>query len=255
MIKRKFFDLLIFKTKANLSTEISRYYLNYLWWLLEPVMMMGVFYVVFGIFLNRGTEHFAAFLLAGLTAWNWFNRTVLNASGSIQAGYGLMMQVNITKVFFPLEVFLRDSFKHLFVVGLLLLFLVFYPTPTHWSWLALPILLLVQGILVLAVAVLCAALVPFLPDLKFIIGTGLTLMFFGSGVFYDIESVVLPEHRGILYLNPMAGLITNYREVLIQGHWPDWVYLLKVALSSLLLLIASVALVRRFDHIYPRVSQ
>jgi lipopolysaccharide transport system permease protein len=255
MFERQFLELLVFKTRANLNTEISKYYLNYLWWVLEPVLMMGVFYVVFGIFLNRGTEHFAAFLLTGLTAWNWFNRSVLNASGSIQAGHGLMMQVNITKVFFPLEVFLRDAFKHLFVVGLLLLFLVAYPTPIHITWIALPLLLITQGLLVLGISILCAALVPFLPDLKFIISTGMTLIFFGSGIFFNIESVVLPEHRGILYLNPMAGLISAYRDILIHGQWPDWIYLLKVFLAGLLTVWGSVALVRRYDHIYPRVSQ
>jgi lipopolysaccharide transport system permease protein len=119
----------------------------------------------------------------------------------------------------------------------------------------LPVLLLIQGVLVLGVAMLCAALVPFLPDLKFIIGTALTLMFFGSGVFFNIESVVLPEHRGILYLNPMAGLITSYREILIGGNWPDWGYLLKVFASGVLILILAIGLVRRFDHVYPRVSQ
>jgi lipopolysaccharide transport system permease protein len=255
MNKTPFFGLLMFKTAANLKTEVSRYYLNYLWWVIEPVLTMGVFYVVFGLFLNRSTKDFAAFLLTGLTSWNWFNRTVNNAAGSILAGGGLMLQVNIPKAFFPVEVFLRDGFKHLFAVALLLLFLVFYPTPVHTSWLALPVLLIVQGVFVLAAGVLCAALVPFLPDLKFIISTGLSLMFFGSGVFYDIQSIVLPEHRSILYLNPMAGLIKTYRDVLIYGLWPDWGYLLKVFAAGSILLWLSLALVRRFDHLYPRICQ
>jgi lipopolysaccharide transport system permease protein len=255
MNRASFFGLLIFKTGANLKTEVSRYYLNYLWWVIEPVLTMGVFYVVFGILLNRSTEDFAAFLLTGLTFWNWFNHTVNNAAGSILGGGGLMLQVNIPKAMFPLEVFLQDGFKHLFVVTLLLLFLVFYPTSIHPSWLALPVLLLVQGVFVLAAGVLCAALVPFLPDLKFVISTGLSLMFFGSGVFYDIQSTVLPAHRRILYLNPMAGLIKIYRDVLIYGLWPDWIYLLKVLLAGLILLWFSLALVRRFDHLYPRICQ
>ncbi len=255
MNKTPFFGLLMFKTAANLKTEVSRYYLNYLWWVIEPVLTMGVFYVVFGLFLNRSTKDFAAFLLTGLTSWNWFNRTVNNAAGSILAGGGLMLQVNIPKAFFPVEVFLRDGFKHLFAVALLLLFLVFYPTPVHTSWLALPVLLIVQGVFVLAAGVLCAALVPFLPDLKFIISTGLSLMFFGSGVFYDIQSIVLPEHRSILYLNPMAGLIKTYRDVLIYGLWPDWGYLLEVFAAGSILLWLSLVLVRRFDHLYPRICQ
>lgn len=216
--------------------------------------MMGVFYLIFGVFLDRGTENFAGFLLCGVTAWNWFNRTVNNASGSILAGRGLMLQVDIPKYFFPLEVVLRDAFKHLFVVCLLLTFLAFYPTPVSVTWLALPILIVVQGVLVLSVSTLSAAIVPFIPDVKFVIQSLLMLMFFGSGVFYDIDDVA-GEYRDILYLNPMAGLIKSYRSVLIYETWPDWNYVILVLSFSAVLLLLAFNIVRRFDHIYPRICQ
>lgn len=250
---KTFSDLLIFKTEANLRAEISRYYLNYLWWVFNPLSSMLVFYLVFGIFLDRDTPHFVAFLLCGITSWQWFASTVNNASGSIFQGRGLMLQVDIPKIFFPLEVLLRDTFKHVFVLALLLVFLVFYPTPTGPTWLALPILLLIQFIINAALAVLCAALVPFIPDLTFIISTLINLAFFGSGIFYSIEQVILPEHRFIIYLNPMAGLIKNYREILIYGNWPDWTYLLWVFIGGTILLSFAIWLVARLDHVYPRV--
>lgn len=255
MRTKTFFDLLIYKTEANLRTEVSRYYLNYLWWVIEPVLMMGVFYVVFGVFMSRNTENFVAFLLCGLTFWNWFARSINNASASIKQGQGLMMQVDIRKVFFPMEVVLRDCFKLMFTLGLLLVFLVFYPTPISATWLALPLIMAVQLCLVAGGAILCAAVVPFVPDLKFIIGTALHLMFFGSGIFFNIESIVLPEHRSIMYLNPMAGLLKAYRQILIYDVWPDWFYLAKVLLFAMLLLTFSLWLVFRLDHIYPRICQ
>ncbi len=246
---------MIFKTGANLRTEVSRYYLNYLWWVIEPVLTMGIFYLVFGIFMNRGTPHFIAFLLCGLTFWNWFARTVNNASASIMQGQGIMQQVDILKIFFPLEVILRDCFKLLFSLFLLLVFLLFYPTPTSSTWLALPLIMLVQLFFIAGVSILCAAIVPFIPDLKFIISTALQLMFFGSGVFFSIESVVLPEHQFILYLNPMAGLLRAYRQILIDNVWPNWFYLAMVFLFALMLLGFALWIIFRFDHIYPRVCQ
>lgn len=256
MRTRQFFDLLIFKTIASLKSEVARYYLNYLWWIFEPLLTMSVFYLIFGILLQRGTKHFAAFLMCGVIPWNWFNRSVNNAAGSIQEAWSLMLQVSIPKVFFPLAVFLRDAFKQLFAVILLLVFLLFYPIPVYVTWVCLPVILLVQGILVLGASILCAAIVPFLPDLRFIINTGLSLMFFGSGVFFDAEAIVLPEHRTILYaVNPMAGLLQAYRDILISGDWPDWAYLGYVLVFSSILLAAAVWLVRHFDAVYPRVSQ
>lgn len=255
MVFKKTIPLLLFKTSANLRTEVSRYYLNYLWWIIDPVLTMATFYVVFGIFLNRGIPHFVAFLLIGLTAWNWFARSVQHSANSILQGRGLMMQVDIPKIFFPLEIFLRDTFKHLFVVVLLLVFLVFYPTPVSETWVALPVLMIAQAALILSISIICAMVVPFVQDLSFVIGTGIQLMFFGSGIFYRIEDVVLPEHQHILYLNPMAGLLKEYRNVLMYSTWPDWVYIGKIFLVSCLLLVFAVYMLRKLDYIYPRISQ
>lgn len=252
---RIFLDLLLFRTGANLRAEASHYYLTYLWWLIEPILIMFVFYVVFGIFLQRGTENFVVFLLCGLTFWNWFSRSVINASQSIMGGQSLMLQVNIPKVFFPLEVLLSDAFKQLFVTILLLLFLLVYPTPVSATWIALPILMFAQFLLSAGAVILSAALVPFVPDLRFIIGTGLQLLFFASGIFYNIDSVVLPQHQYLIRLNPMVGLIEGYRSILMHAEWPDWTYLGWVFFVGMTLLAFSLWLIFKLDHVYPRVCQ
>lgn len=255
MRTRNFFDLLIFKTLSNLRAEVSKYYLNYMWWVIEPVMTMMVFYFVFSIFLNRGKEHFVAFLLCGLVNWSWFTRTTNNAASSILNGRMLMLQVDIPKVFFPTEVLLRDFVKYLFALSLLLIFLLFYPTPVGDTWLALPIIISVQFVINAGAAFICAALVPFLPDLQFVIQTLLQLGLFGSGIFYSVEDVIMPQHRYLMYLNPYAGLLKNYREVLIYGHWPDWGYLFMVLCAGLVFLGFGVWLISKFDHVYPRICQ
>ena len=252
---RTFYDLLIFKTGADLRVEVSRYYLNYIWWILEPVFTMATFYYVFLVLLNQGTDNFVAFLLIGITFWNWFGFSVINAAGSLLGGTSLMLQVNIPKVFFPLGTILQDLFKQLFVIVLLLVFLLLGPTPVSVTWLALPVLMIIQAVLVAASAILAALVVPFVPDLRLLIGTLLNLGFFASGIFFKIEDVILPQHRALMYLNPMAGLIKNYRQVLMYASWPDWPYLLQVFVASALLLCLALFLLNRFDQIYPRICQ
>jgi len=80
-------------------------------------------------------------------------------------------------------------------------------------------------------------------------------MFFASGIFYDIESVVLPEHQSLVYLNPMAGLIKNYRSILIYGQWPDWQYIGFVTFFSLAFFFISLRVITSFNHIYPKICQ
>lgn len=254
MKHRIFFSALLFKTRCNLRIEVARYYLNYIWWVVDPLITMIVFYVVFGIFLNRGTSHFVAFLLIGTVMWNWFAKIVLHASNSVYQARGIIQQIDIPKVFFPIEVFLRDSFKHLIALTMLIAFLLFHPSLITWTWVALPLLMLIQAIFSLGIAILCAAIVPFIPDLQFIVSTGLQLMFFGSGIFYSIEDV-LPDHQYILYINPMAGLLKAYRDILIYARWPEWIYLAKVSIFSVAVLFISIWLIRKLNHTYPRICQ
>jgi len=254
MLSRTFIELLLVKTGANLKAEVSKYYLNFLWWVIEPILTMAVFYLVFGILLQRSTEHYVAFLLCGLTAWFWFNRTVTNAAQSITNARRLMRQVDIPKVFFPLEVFLQDGFKHLFVMAILLIFLYFYPTPDSEKWLALPFILAIQGIMTLAVAILVAGVVPFIPDLRFVVATMLHLMFFASGIFFDIQTMVPNNYQIYVYVNPMAGLIDAYRDILIYDQWPNWLYLFAVLAFGSGLLLAALKLINSANRIYPRLQ-
>ena len=255
MTTMNFIDLLFYKTRANLRAEVSRLYLNYAWWALEPLFAMGVFYVVFGIFMNTQTPHFAIFLLIGTTQWQWFSSTIMHAINSIRNAGAIIQRVAIPKVFFPLETFLQDSFKHLFVLGLMAIFLAIYPIPATEAWLALPLIVLVQGFLVLTCAVFFASLAPFLPDLSLIMGTILNIMFFISGIFFNVDTFVLPEHRGYMYLNPMAGIIREYRRVIIDGQWPDWIYLQNVVLGTLVLAVITYMILKRYDRQYPRICQ
>jgi len=250
---KNFFEILYVKVAANLKIEIAQYYLNYAWWVLEPIMTMGVFYLVFGILLNRGTEYFVAFLLVGLTSWNWFSQGVSSSLESILKNKSLILQTKIPKIIFPWIIVCQTTFKHFIVTGILLLFLVFYPTPITICWISLPLLMVVQFLLITATATFCAAIVPFLPDLTFVIKTLLRLMFYGSGVFFNIDKVVLPEHTSILYLNPIAGLLQNYRKILIYGEWPDWVYIGNVFIFSCLFMLLAILMVFRLDDKYPRV--
>ena len=252
---RCFFDLLLFQAKANLKAEISRLYLNYVWWVIEPCATMVIYYFVFGVFINQSSEHFILFLLIGTTQWQWFAATIQHSAMSIQIASGIFQHVDIPKVIFPMEIFIRDTFKHLFVMLLMAIFLLIYPVPIVASWVALPLLFILQGYFILTLCILVASLLPLLPDLYYIISTVLNLLIFVSGVFFDIDKLVLPQHRALLYANPIAGLLREYRTIIIGGNWPNWYYLGKVGLITTVLMLISLIIIMRMDKLYPRICQ
>ena len=241
-------------TKAifNLRSEVHRNYLSYGWWVLEPLLHMVVYYVVFGILLDRGNENYPVFLLTGLIPWMWFMKAVSGSSNSIIAGQNLMLQVGLPSVVFPLISLLQSTLKQLPVFVLLVGFvwLVGYNPASHW-WALIPVII-VQALLTIAFTCAVAAVIPFARDLSYLVPTGLTFLMFLSGIFYDYRMISI-EWQGAFLLNPMAFLLKCYRDIFIDGSLPDFKILtwwgLGSAMACLLLLLAY----QRLRYIYPRV--
>lgn len=241
------------KLHFGLKAEAAKNYLNYAWWLLEPALHVAVFYVVFGLLLNRSGEGFIVFLLCGQIPFLWFSRSVTNAASSIMNGKGLIQQMAIPKPFFPALVVAQDAVKQGVVFACLLLFIVAMGYPPGVTWLALPIIAVTQLLLVAACALVVAAITPLLPDFRFIVQTGMMMLMFASGIFYDYQDVLNEAQQRLFLLNPMAQLIGAYRDVLMHASWPSLSGLAAVALLSAVGLLAMVGFFRRTDALYARL--
>lgn len=251
MVKH-YLSLIAYKARADLLAEARRGWLGALWWIVEPVLYMAVFYVVFVLVLRRGGNNAVEFLLTGLVVWKWFGSAVPMCANSIVASRGLIQQVYLPKILFPLMATLVATWKFLLVFVLLLLFLFFSGVHPALQWLGLAPLLFVQYLVILALGSMLAAVLPFLPDLKLLVDNGVMLLFFVSGIFFDITTVPAGV-RFYLHWNPMAGLIENYRAVLLKGAWPDWSLLALIAAFSVVGLLASAWVLHRFDRKYAKV--
>lgn len=244
--------MVVYRTIAELKTEASRNYLGILWWFLEPALYMLVFYIVFGIGFRRGDEGFVPFLLCGLVAWKWFDSTIRTASNSISVNSGLIGQVYFPKYILPLSVVLTNTIKFAIIFGLLigLLLIVGYRPGFAWGW--LPLIVLVQFFLVTACALISAALIPFIPDLSYVINYGMTMLFFMSGVFFDVHRMA-PEAQEVLNFNPVLLILDAYRGVLLQNEIPSLDHLASVTVVSLILLGVAWPLYLRLDRLFPKV--
>ncbi len=247
-----YWDLLLYKAWADLRSEARRYYISYLWWVLEPVLEMLVFYLVFAVLLQRGGPHFVQFLLVGLVVWKWFQTTVIHCGNSIVNSRGLIRQAAIPKVFFPSVVILTDTFKAMIAFSMVLVFLVSTGFPLNPAYAAIPVLFLVQLSLIMAVGFAFAAVTPFFPDFMLIISHLLRLTFYLSGIFFDPQKIPDP-YRSWFFLNPMARLIEDYRGIVLHARWPEPAPLLVIALVSILAVTWVSRFIHRYDTVYPRI--
>lgn len=210
--------------------------------------MMGVFYIVFDILLNRGTTDFVAFLLCGIIPWMWFSKSVNQSGTSISRGKGLISQTYLPKPFFPLVIIGQALVKQAFVFLLLFVFLFAYDYFPSIGWLWLIPIVITQLLLIIAISFIVAFLVPFARDIQYLIDAGLRMTMFGSGIFYSYKQVILPEHREIFLMNPMANLITSYRRVLMEDIEPLIGSLAIISLVSIVVMFLMTLVMKRYNN-------
>jgi lipopolysaccharide transport system permease protein len=245
-------EILLYQAWCHLRVESERLYIGTLWWVVEPLLETAVLYVVFTSLLATTAEHYLSFLLCGLVSWRWFAQGVARAAPTILQNQPLAMQVFVPKLVFPLAILLADGAK--FAVSLVVLFAFlaadgFAPCA---AWAAFPLVLVVQFLLLAAVALWIAALVPFLRSLLVGLDVALRFAMFASGVFFDAGRVEEPL-RSLLAFHPMATVLRAWREVLMLGRLPDFAALASVAVAALLAIAGVVVFVGRRERLYPRL--
>ena len=235
----------LYRGYLNLRAEASKYHFGWVWWFLEPILMTAVFALVFTFIRPRGGD-FVYFLVVGVTVWLWFSNAVGNATQSLVTAKSLIVQTRLPKILFPLIAVVGSSYKQFFVFCVL--FAAFALTSgLSLPWLALPIIALTQLVLIVAAATSAAFLCAWFPDIRFFVVSGLQLMMFCSGIFFDISEFPA-EAQEWFRLNPMAVVIEQYRAILLHDQWPDVVWCSAISLGSVLWIAVVDRLQRHFDQ-------
>lgn len=248
-----YLTLILYQSYADLRAESQRTYIGYLWWVVDPVISMGVYYIVFEVVLDRGIENYSIFLFVGLIPWRWLQTSILSGANSILHSRGVMLQVYLPKAIFPAVNFLSNTVKFLSVFTLLAIILVLAGFPVTSAHAALPVLLLVTALLITGCTFIASSVTPFFPDLRMVLDNIVRLWFFLSGIFYPMSD--LPERLEWYFrLNPMATLIESYRHILLDGRWPDLAALGLIGVFGVVLNAIGLTIISRYDYVYPRLS-
>jgi lipopolysaccharide transport system permease protein len=247
---RNTLELILYKAYSDIKAEAARSFLGLFWWIVEPILYVATFYILFVLVLHRGGPDFVPNFLCGAVVWKWFDSGLKGGSNAISTHRGLLQQVRVPKFIFPVIAVFGSTARFLPVFFIFCFFLIFFfGMPVHATWFAAPLIIFTQLLLVLSLALLVGAITPFLPDLKVAIDSGMMLLFFMSGVLFNIGDVHEPL-RSYLLINPMVGLIDEYRNVLVRGIWPDTERLGAIVILSILVGGLGLGLLKRMDHKY-----
>ncbi len=226
---RYYRDLIVELVKKEIKVRYKNNILGYAWSILNPLAQAMVFFVAFQYILKVKIENYVLFLILGLFPWQWFLNSVISSSVSMIANANLIKKTIFPREYIVYAGVLNDMVHFVLSLPVLVLFLLVYHQPIYFPHIFLfPVLVMVQLFVTLGISLLVASINVFFRDLERLVAILLNMLFYATPIVYALG--MIPERlKFIIYLNPLALLIINYRDIFLYGdvHWEY--FLLSVA--------------------------
>lgn len=225
----KFRELLVSMVQRELRVRYKGSVLGFLWSFINPLVTTAVMWVVFGKLLHNRIDNYAAYILAALLPFTFFQTSVLDASQSVLNSLPIIKKTYFPQAILPIASVISNFIHLLMGLGVFFVFLlVIYlrdprVLPFQVSTVYLPILLLLSLLMATGLSLLVSALNTLYEDVKYLVNVAMYMLFYLCPIIYFYEQVSNSDlNRSTNFLafklyclNPMAILVTAYRKSLL----------------------------------------
>jgi lipopolysaccharide transport system permease protein len=231
--------------KRDISQKYVGSLLGLYWSVINPIVTLLVFIVVFGLFFKvriagaTNVWDFALYFAAGFLPWQTFQDSVMRASRSIIDNKNYIKKVPFPNEIFPIYTTLSECVNLFIGLGIFfVLFLILKGTPTIYI-LLLPLAILLQVIFTLSLAFFLSSGAVYFRDIPQMLGALFMIWFWATPIAYTMD--LIPEQfHWILTLNPAYYMLEIYREILFYGKIPEIKILVPFLVFSVVLFVMSV---------------
>jgi len=251
---KKYRKFIVYNAKVGLESEVTNAYLDWLWWILEPLCSMLVYYLIFGLVFKVDEPYYLVFIYSALTMWGFFNRTINLSTQLIKSTRSIISKVYIPKPILLISKMMVYAFKMLISAIIVVILMIPYHVPIDWHLLGLFPVLVVFFIFCYGVSSFLVHVGVFIEDMSYVISIALNILFYFTGIFYSI-SKNFTEPYGLIFetLNPLAFLIAQMRRALLYASSVDYVWLAVWLVISILISIGGTKIIYKNENSYAKV--
>ncbi len=253
--------LLATLVRRELAARYRGSALGFLWSLVNPLLLLGVFTLVFGYLLPGGrgpsgrglgaTHPYVLFLVAGLFPWTWASSSLLEGTMSLSANSALIRKAVFPIGLLPLVAVLSNLLHFLLAMPILLGALVAgrllgFPV-LSWQSLWVPLVIALELVLLAGTVLGLAALNVHFKDVRDLLANALQLLFFLAPILYSADNIPWPWARRLILLNPFTPFTEAFQDLLFFGVPVAWGAWLHMTLLALVAWVAGSWLFRRLE--------
>ncbi|MBR1456464.1 MAG: ABC transporter permease [Oscillospiraceae bacterium] len=251
---KKYWPYTVQAAMASLKAEVAGSYLNWLWWILNPLSFMVIYSLIFGVVFRAAEPYFPLYVFIGITVWEFFNHVIVHSVSMIKDKKNLLVKIYIPKFVLILSDMVVNAVKMAISFGVIAVMMLLYRVKPGVSVLYVVPVLLCTFLFTFGIGSLIMHFGVYIQDLISVVNIALRLLFYLTGVFYNVETrIPAPFNYIVLRLNPMAAFITQIREALLFGRVTHWGLLLAWFALGAVLAVFAVQVVYRNENGYIKV--
>lgn len=231
----------------DLKLRYRNSFLGFLWSFLEPLLLLGVMYIVFTTLFHNSIENYPLYLLSGLILWNMFSRGTGMASNSLLSRAGLIQKMYFRKETLVISSVLTSFFMMVFEFGAFAIFMVLFGVMPNILVIFFPLAAVLVFLLTLGTSFFLSSLNVYYRDTEKIWAVIIQAGMFLTPIFYKLS--IFPENlKSLLQLNPMVGIMEISRALLINEQMPDIQAILTTLTVTGIIFICGYITFRKLDY-------
>jgi ABC-type polysaccharide/polyol phosphate export permease len=221
-ITGKYWHLIRDMAVRDLKVRYKTAGLGFFWIILIPLFQIFIFKIVFSVIIKVPVAdyHFFIFLMTAMFPWRYFNLCVTQATEGIVGNASLIKKTQFPRQIIPISIVMSNLAHFVLILALMIIFLGVFGIKLTPLIFYLPLLLLLQTMLCMGMALITSSLQVCFRDVKYIVEIALMAWFYLTPIFYPLSLVagISRNFLKVYLLNPLAGLVTLYRVVLLGGY-------------------------------------
>jgi len=250
---RRYRDLFYFLVWRDIKVLYAQTILGFLWAILNPLIQIVIFTVIFGRVAGIQTDGvpYVLFVTVAIVPWFYMQEAMTQSSQSLVTEQSMLGKVYFPRIIFPLTPVAAKMLDFTIALLLVVAVLLYYEIAPTWNLLLLPLFLVWMMMIPAGIGMWLSALAIRFRDVKFAMQFALRMLLYTAPILYTASS--MPEAWRLVYsFNPLVGVIEGIRACLLGTDLP-WAYIAPGAVTVVLLLVSGAVYFRRMERVFADV--
>ncbi len=247
---REYRDLFYFLVWRDIKILYAQTILGFSWAILQPLIQIVIFTVIFGKVAKVPTDGIPYFLFStvAIIPWTYIQQAITQSSQSLVQGQQMLGKIYFPRILFPLTPVLARMVDFVISILILLVVAVYYRITPTWNLLLCPLFILMMMSVCAGAGMWFSAMAIRYRDMKILMPFAIRMAMYTAPIVYSASSI--PEAWRFLYsLNPLVGIIEGFRACLLGTPMP-WMFIWPGMITAALLLVSGVFYFRRMEGIF-----